>query len=66
MDTVNWDWEGLSIILSDQAHPLRLECNNFDRPQPALRDGDQGQEFRARLEDVVRLVESVRVREDER
>ena len=65
MDTVNWDWEGLSIVRSDQAHPLRLECNNFDRPQPAFRDGDQGQEFRARLEDGVRLVESVRVREDE-
>ena len=65
MDTVNWDWEGLSIIRSDQAHPLRLDCNNFDRPQPAFRKGDQGQEFRPRLEDMVRLVESMRARDSE-
>ena len=65
VDIVNWDWEGLLIVRSDQAHPLRLECNNFDVPQPAFRDGDQGQVFRARLEDVVRLVESMRVRENE-
>ena len=65
LDVVNWDWEGLSIVRSDQARPLRLDCNNFDVPQPAFRDGDQGQVFRARLEDVVRLVESMRIREDE-
>lgn len=65
MDRVNWDWEGLDIVLSDQARPLRLDCNNFDIPQPAFREGDQGQLFRARVEDVVRLVESMRIREDE-
>ena len=65
LDVVNWDWEGLSIVRSDQARPLRLDCNNFDVPQPAFRHGDQGQVFRARLEDVVRLVESMRIREDE-
>ena len=65
VDIVNWDWEGLSIVRSDQAYPLRLDCNNFDRPQPAFREGDQGQVFRARIEDAVRLVESMRVRESE-
>ena len=65
VDIVNWDWDGLAIVRSDQAHPLRLECNNFNIPQPAFREGDQGQVFRARLEDAVRLVESMRVRENE-
>ena len=65
VDCVNWDWEGLQIVRSDQARPLRLDCNNFDIPQPTFREGDQGQVFRARLEDVVRLVESMRIREDE-
>ncbi|CAF9933107.1 MAG: hypothetical protein HETSPECPRED_008538 [Heterodermia speciosa] len=49
VDIVNWDWQGLAIVRSDQAHPLRLECNNFDIPQLAFREGDQGQVFRARL-----------------
>ncbi|KAL8786992.1 MAG: hypothetical protein Q9195_007970 [Heterodermia aff. obscurata] len=66
VDIVNWDWDGLSIVRSDQAHPLRLECNNFDISQPAFREGDQGQVFRARLEDAVRLVESMRAREKDR
>ena len=63
MDTVNWDWEGLCIVRSDQAEPLRVDVNNFDMTLPKFRDGDQGQLLRARLEDVVRLVEAMRLRE---
>lgn len=65
MDTVSWDWEGFLLVRSDQARPLRLECNNFDVLQPSFREGDQGSVMRLRIEDAVRLVSDMKAREDE-